>query len=287
MTSLSVLLFGSIASKYQDSFTFLRPILVKADMKMPLNVYVSFIFFSAFMIFIVSLSVTIFLSLFVFTSIFAKILAPVLAPIVVPAFCFLVFMLYPFSRASTRKKNIETNLPFVLTHMGSIAESGIPPYYIFRLIGNFDEYGDIAKEFRKIQRNMEVYGIDPLTAIRAVSERSPSEMFKQVLMGFVTTTESGGNIKTFLKSAGDQALFEWRTRREKFLRQLEAYSEMYTGLMVAAPLFLISLFIVMGMISPTLGGFSILDLTKFSVYLLVPIMNIAFLLFLRGVEVEI
>ena len=137
------------------------------------------------------------------------------------------------------------------------------------------------------KRNMEVYGIDPLTAIRAVSERSPSEMFKQVLMGFVTTTESGGNIKTFLKSAGDQALFEWRTRREKFLRQLEAYSEMYTGLMVAAPLFLISLFIVMGMISPTLGGFSILDLTKFSVYLLVPIMNIAFLLFLRGVEVEI
>jgi flagellar protein FlaJ len=188
---------------------------------------------------------------------------------------------------SSRKSNIESNLPFVLTHMGAVAESGVPPYVIFRLISQFEEYGEISKEMGKIVRNIETFGIDPLTAVKEVAEKTPSDAFRQMLLGFVTTTESGGNIKVFLKSAGDQALFEWRVKRERFLQQLSAYAEFYTGVLIAAPLFIIALFSVMSMIQPTIGAFGILDLMKISIYLIVPIINGAFLMFLRGVEVEI
>jgi flagellar protein FlaJ len=135
-------------------------------------------------------------------------------------------------------------------------------------------------------RNIETFGIDPLTAVKEVADKTPSDEFREMLLGFVTTTESGGNIKVFLKSAGEQALFNWRMKRERFLQQLSTYAEFYTGIMIAAPLFIIALFSVMSMIQPTIGSFEILNLMRISIYLIVPTLNSVFLVFLRGIEVE-
>jgi len=290
-TKLAIKIFGSLSAKYEKSFIFIKNNLAKADIKKTLVAYVSIAFLTSVLVFVFSLIISIFLMI-ITQNIFFKLLLLTI-PVLSFAFCFLIFMYYPSFKANSRRKNIETNLPFVLTHMGSIAESGIPPHIIFRLIGSFNEYGEIAKEFRKISRNIDTFGVDPLTAIRSVAMKSPSEIFKQMLLGFVTTTESGGNIKVYLKSAGERALFEWRMRREKFLNQLSTYAEIYTGLMIAAPLFIISLLVVMGMISQagmasaTIAGFDMVKLTALSIYVVVPLMNIGFLLFLRGVEVEI
>jgi archaellum biogenesis protein FlaJ (TadC family) len=120
-----------------------------------------------------------------------------------------------------------------------------------------------------------------------VADKSPSESFKQTLMGFVSTTESGGDIKVFLKNAGQQALFDWRIKREKYLQQLSTYAEFYTGLLIAAPLFIIALFAVLNLVQGSFAGYNVLDLMKLTIYLIVPLMNGMFLLFLRGMEVEI
>ena len=184
-----------------------------------------------------------------------------------------------------RRKSIEVNLPFVLTHMGSVAQSGVPPYVIFKLISQFEEYGEAAKEFGKIVRNIEVFGMDPITAVKEVARRTPSESLKQILLGFASTTEAGGNVRLFLKNAGQQALFEWRIKREKFMQQLSAYAEFYTGILIAAPLFMIALFGVMNIIQPQIGGYDILFLSRL-LYIIIPAINIGFLMFIKGTEVE-
>jgi flagellar protein FlaJ len=211
----------------------------------------------------------------------------IFVPVLIAIIAFFMFAFYPTQKASSRQKNIEANLPFVLTHMGAIAESGIPPYLIFRLVSQFKDYGEIAKEMGKIVRNIDSFGIDPLTAVKDVAEKSPSNDLKEILLGFVTTTEAGGSIKVFLKSAGNQALFDWRIKRQKFTEQLSAYAEFYAGILISAPLFIITLFSVMNQIEPNIYGYNILDLMKMSIYLIIPIVNVAFLIFLRGVEVEI
>jgi len=209
-----------------------------------------------------------------------------LCPLVLSAVSFAAFVYYPINVAGSRRKSIDTNLPFVLTHMGTISESGVPPYIIFKLLADFEEYGEVSVEMKKLVRNIDTFGVDPLTAIREIAERTPSKEFRQVLFGIVSATESGGDVKTYLKASGEQALFNWRIKRENFLQQLSAYAEFYTGILIAAPLFIVALFSVMGMISPTLGGYDILSLTKMSIYILIPVINIAFLGFLRGMEVE-
>jgi archaellum biogenesis protein FlaJ (TadC family) len=279
--------FSWVVDKYPEFFATVRENLPKADMKIAHRTYVSLVVLLSVTMFILGLVVS-FIALTMFeTPLLMRIIYSFFASVLFAFTSFIVFIFYPMQRANVRKKDIEVNLPFVLTHMGAVAESGVPPYVIFKLISEFKEYGEISKETAKIVKNIDSFGMNPLTSIKEVAEHTPSDSFKQVLLGFVTTTEAGGNIKTFLKTIGDQALFEWRMKREKFLQQLSTLAEFYTGILIAAPLFIISLFAVMNMIQPTIAGLGILDLMKMSIYIAIPFINIAFLLFLSGVEVQI
>lgn len=287
LRSIATSVFGGLVDKYEYRFLVLKNNLPKADIKIPFRSYMSMVFFLTTLIFVSTFIILASALEFVATTLMMKVVYMIFVPIVNAIVCFAILIFYPIQKRTNRKKNIESNLPFVLTHMGAVAQSGVPPYVIFRLIAEFEEYGEVAKEMKKVVRNIDAFGIDPLTAVKEVAERTPSDELKQALLGFVTTTESGGDVKIFLKNAGQQALFEWRMRRERFLQQLSAYAEFYTGILIAAPLFIIALFAVMSMIQPTVAGYDILFLTKISIYLVVPLLNGVFLLFLRGMEVEI
>ncbi len=284
---LATLLFGKIVDRYASIFSTVKKNIPKADIKVPFRTYVSTAIFISIIVY--------FISLFFFLTIlhifnYSLILMMAFSfsvSAIVAVFNFIALIYYPANKVAVRRKNIEKNLPFALMHIRSVAESGINPYAIFKLVSKFEEYGDVAKEMEKIAKGMENLGIDPLTAIRQVANRSPSDELRQFLLGFVTTVESGGDIKTFLKNTAQEALFKWRTHRERFMQQLSVFAEFYVGIVIAAPLFIISLFAVMSIIQPTIAGYSMLALTKLGVYGAIPILNIAFLLFLRGMEVEI
>ena len=286
LKSLAPRIFGKIVDRYGNMFSVVKDALPKAGIKMTFNSYMSICFFTAMIAFVTTIVPLVLALQIVGISLIQKIIYCIFVPIIVAIIVFSVTVMYPVQAVAKRRKNIDANLPFALTHMGSIAESGIPPYVIFKLLSEFEEYGEISKEMKKIVRNIDVFGMDVTTAVKEVAKRTPSDQFKQALLGFVTTTESGGDIKLYLKNTGEQALFNWKMKREKFLQQLSAYAEFYTGIVIAAPLFIVSLFAVMGMIQPTIMGFGILELTKISIYFVIPAINIGFLLFLRGMEVE-
>jgi flagellar protein FlaJ len=279
-------IFGSFVEKNEKFFSSLKDSIQKADIKMPFISYASLtIFFSLLTfiyVFVISfITFNIFgrgATVSLFYSLFAALLSSVLT--------FFVAYFYPMQKVSSRKRSIEVNLPFVVIHMGALVEAGLPPYQMFKLISSFEEYGEIAKEFRKIVRNVEQFGLDPLTAIKEVASRCPSDELQQLLMGFVTTTESGGNIKLYLKTVGEQTLFDYRKKRERYIRTLDMLSEIYTGIVISAPLFMVAMLAIMNMIQPTIGGWTIKDLAWLGTYILVPALNIGFILFLFAMEVE-
>ncbi len=284
--AVATVLFGGLVDKLGKRFNFLRASLPKAGIRVPFRTYLSTVFLNTIVIYVFALGVSVIVASFLEIKTLPKILLIVYAPFLVASMTFGILVIYPYQKVMSRRKNIDINLPFALTHMAAVAESGIPPYMIFKLLSNFDEYGEIAREMKLLVRNIDTFGIDPLTAVKETAERTASNELRQVLLGIVSTTESGGDVKTYIKNAGEQALFEWKLKREKFMQQLSAYAEFYTGILIAAPLFIISLFAVMNMIQPNIGGFDILTLTKLSIYILVPFLNVGFLLFLRGTEVE-
>jgi len=284
---IALKLFGWFPDSYPDLFKQLNAALPKSGIQMPKRNYDSLIVFlstlSAFLGLLIVVFINIYLKLNIFSFLAFLIFAPVLSFIIV----FLIGYFYPIQKMISRRTSIETNLPFVLVHMGSIASSGIPPSAVFKLLSKFKEYDVLAEEMNKIVVNMEVFGLDPVSAMREVAKRTPSEKFKQILLGFVSTIESGGSLKVYLKNMSEQTLFYWRMKRQKYLEQLSTYAEFYTGILIAAPLFIISLFSIMNMIEPNIAGFGILSLMKLSIYILIPLLNIAFIVFLSTTQVEI
>ncbi|MBI5872117.1 type II secretion system F family protein [archaeon] len=285
-TSLATLFLGNIVDRYFSGFGFVKENLIQTNIKIPFRTYLSTALLTTIAGYFVALASILIVINVVEMMPLQKIVLPVVGPFAFSTLVFALFLVIPMQKAGGRRKSIEANLPFVLTHMGAIAESGVPPYVIFKLIAEFEEYGEISSEMKKLTRNIDQFGIDPLTAVKELAKRTPSANFKEVLLGVVSTTESGGDVKTYLKSAGQQALFNWRIKREKFMQQLSAYAEFYTGILIAAPLFIIALFSVMSMIQPQIGGYNILDLTKLSIYIIVPTVNVGFIMFLKGIEVE-
>jgi flagellar protein FlaJ len=279
--------FDWLSEKYPDILKPVKFTLPKSGMMISSKNYVSTICLTILIGYFLSLIIVSVLILTVLKlNIFLTILSLIFVPVIIGVLILVAGFFYPYERVLSRRRSIETNLPFAISHMGAIAASGVSPQAIFKLLAEFKEYDVLADEMQKIVRNIEVFGLDPMTALREVSKRSPSEKFRQLLQGLLTTIESGGDLRTYLKNAGEQALFRWRIKREKYLEQLSTYAEFYTGLLIAAPLFLISLFSVMNMIQPQLGGFDIAQLMTMSVYLIIPAMNTGFLIFLHMTQVE-
>jgi flagellar protein FlaJ len=279
-------IFGWIYDKFPEFFSITKEFLPKANIRMPTRTYVSLGFLYASIAYVLSFfMISMVLNLFDFF-LFLKIAFLIFLPFFISIIVFLIYIFAPYFKAQARKRDIETNLPFGIAHMGAVVGSGVPPQMVFKILGEYKEYGEFAVEMRRISKNMELFGMDPVSAVRQVALTTPSESLRELLSGFISTTESGGNIKFYLRNAGKQALFEWRAKRQRFVQQLSTYAEFYTGILIAAPLFLISLFSVMNMISPRFGGFAILDLMRVSIYALIPIMNGGFLAFLHYTQVE-
>ena len=280
--------FSFVYEKHPEIFKPLELTLVKSGIAISVKNYACVVVLSTLLAYIASLIVlTSLIGFSIITmNIFLLILSIIFIPVLVAVIIFIFGIFYPAQKVAHRKKDIETNLPFAVAHMGSVAASGIPPSAVFKMLAEFKEYGTLADELKKVVRNMDTFGMDPMTAMREVAKRTPSEKFRQLLLGFVSTIEGGGDLKLYLKNAGEQALFTWRIKRQKYIQQLSAYAEFYTGILIAAPLFIIALFSVMNMIQPELGGYGILDLMKMSIYLLVPVVNVGFVIFLEITQVE-
>ncbi len=286
--SFATLIFDKLIYKYSSNFNFIKKDLLMSNMKINFKSYINCVFLLSLISFIISIIIT---SIIFFIS-NINILIPlpimiILISILISSSTFISLIYYPTQKVNKIRKNIELNLPFALNYMNAISESGIPPHLIFKLIGKFDDFGEISKKMREIIRNIEFFGLDELTAVREVLKKIPSKDFKQILIGFITTIESGGNLNLFFKKSAEKSLFDWKIKREKFLQQLSTYTELYIGIFIAAPLFLISLLAIMSFIQPNIAGFDIITITKISIYGIIPLINLIFLFFIREVNLDI
>lgn len=236
----------------------------------------------------ICLSFLIFLVLFFYYNdpLLYVILKSIFFSIVIGGITLLVFYMYPDSEIKKKKQNIETNLPFVIDHMSAISTSGIAPIMIFQLIANTEQYGEISVQIKKIIKYVEIFGHDLITAIKAVGATIPSENFKEFLEGFVTTVETGGELDTYLSQKADESMVQYRLNREKYIQTISTYSDVYTGLLIAAPLFFVASLTLMSLLGGDIMGIPIETLMLVGIYVLVPAMNFAFLGFLKMSQLE-
>jgi flagellar protein FlaJ len=289
-------IFAKYSFKLADSkFHKLNDSLRKANMPMLLSTYLSIMFFSTFLAFLFALILAIVLSLFdvrmvvgipypIFSflgleGLSLRLLKNIAVSLFFPALTFMLFYLYPITQAASIKKRIESELPFVVIHMASIAGSGVEPSRIFETIALSSEYPVISKEFKKIMNQVNLYGYDLVNSLRNVSKSTSSEKLAELLNSISTNISGGGSLRDYLDKKAEETLLEYKLERKKYINVAETSMDIYIGILIAAPLILMVLLILMNV---TGMGFGItIETMTYFIVGAIALMNIFFLLFLQ------
>ncbi|NOR84773.1 hypothetical protein GQ473_01520 [archaeon] len=274
-------LFSNITQVYPEYFNPLKKALEISDIKLMPQTYIGIMTASSFIVsmsaFLIILLQAIWFKLSIELAIFGLLIVPAASFFLI----FLIFYIYPFQSINQKRKSIDTNLPFAINHMSAIASSGVPPEKAFEMLVEFGDYGGITEESKMIVRRIKVMGEDITSAIHYVAKKTPSESFKELLYGILSIIESGGNLKDYLSEMSEIALFNYKLSRKRYVETLSTYADIYTVILIAVPMFLVSILAVMNIIPDSnVGGMSIIDFMKLGVYGMMPIMNLGFLAFL-------
>ncbi len=280
--------FGDLRKFSPEYFDPLKKALEMSDMKIIPESYLGIIFAISFTAALMA-SVIVAIESAVFgLSFLWALFGMFIIPVLIFLISFTIGYTYPFQRVNAKRQSINTNLPFAINHMAAIAASGVPPEKAFEMMAEFKEYGAISTESKNLVRQINVFGKDILNAIRYTAARTPSKELKEFFYGILSIIETGGNLKDYLNEMSQIALFNYQLARKKYIETLSTYADIYTAILIAAPLFLVSILAVMNIVpNSDVGGLSIEKFMSIGVYMLIPGLNIGFLLFITYTQPEI
>ena len=195
---------------------------------------------------------------------------------------YVLLLKVPGIEKNNRSIKINLTLHNAVAYMYAMRRGGAQMMTIFRSLSDrANIYGEVALEFRQIVRDADFFGYDVVTAIRHLSETTPSEKLKTFLEDLLSVIESGGNMGEFLSMRVRLYQEEARFEQRQFLNVLSIVAESYVTLFVAGPLFLIIIMVVMGM----MGGQAVLQLSLVT-YAIMPIGSLVFILLIDLISIK-
>jgi archaeal flagellar protein FlaJ len=207
VAALSYRLFGGVSPFFlQKVFPSLKGALERGGVKIYPETYISM------MLFITLLTLPV-AALGVLGALALNFL-PLLVLAAVPAFVVVGFIVVPMNNASDRSIGLERELPFAAAYISVMSSGGIAPYDSFKRLTQVNLMPAMSKESRDIVRDVEIFGVDPLTALEVAAKKTPLDLFKDFLGGYASTVIIGGDIGHFLERKAED-IFKARAVRVK------------------------------------------------------------------------
>jgi len=209
-----------------------------ANIRLYYEVYACFVGF----LFLVSLalSVTVIVSTILFvTYVNELIIATVVFFVLLPALMLVFFgQLFPKAMAASRGASMDQEVPYAVAYLTIMATGGLSPHRAFeRLAGAKDVFRRISYYASRFIVVVKALGKDPITAFDDLARRSPSDMFRDLLLGYAATIRVGGDLYDYLKRKV-QGLFmdlvsKMRIAGDRMATILEAYLAIIIFVMLA------------------------------------------------------
>lgn len=206
LEGLSFRVFGRIAPVFLNRVYQFKAPLEKGRVKIYPETYVSLMLFTALLTLPLSIAGAVIALIFGFL--------PILLLVPVPFFVMLGFIVIPLSKASDRASTLEREMPFAAAYISVMASGGIAPYTSFKRLSTVELMPSMRCEAREIMKDVEIFGIDPLTALEEAAKKTPLDIFKDFLGGYASTVIIGGDIGHFLERKAED-IFKSRALRVK------------------------------------------------------------------------
>ena len=185
----------------------------------------------------------------------------------------------PYSKSSSRKREINMLLPDAVAFMYALSIGGMNQLEILEAMARADDtYGEVSMEFRSIVQETEYFDTDYKTAVRNRALETPSDDLAQFLTDMLSIINSGGDMTGFLSDKKDKHMRTAKQQQELTLETLELFGEMYMTLSLF-PLLLIIILVIMSMM-----GNAQQILIFGTVYALIPLTGVGFLVLVSTVK---
>ena len=273
---------GNLLNKYVEpqlsKYRGVRTDLKMANMPIMLREYTSIVYFTTILTAAASFPAAILISYILFRNLASSLIYGSIFGAVAIFAAYIITLEYPAMRASERKRNIDSNLPFATLDMNTIAGTGAPPSLIFKLLSEFKEYGEVSIEAGEIAEDIEVMGSDIQVALQRAAERTPSTDFKDLLWSMTTTIVRGGDMRSLLREKSNLLMDAYRRKMEQYTDDLSMYVEIYITLIIVGSIFSIVMLTIMGAIS---GFGNLKAIQQILVFVFLPIASIMFIALLK------
>jgi flagellar protein FlaJ len=206
-----------------------------------------------------------------------------LMPLAMFGLIYAVFLQIPASKAKARGKKIDLNLSYALNFISAMAAAGVTPTEIFKSLSKQHIYGEVQDEASWIYRDITFLGKDIISAIRDNIKRTPSQKFKEFQQGLIVTITSGGSLKTYFVAKAHQFTVENRQKQKQTIESLGIMAESYVTAAVAG---ILLLFIVIPLMMIISGDTNSMGFLYVIVFLIVPMIHIAFAYVVSSMSAE-
>jgi len=243
----------------------------QAMIPVPFDIYVTSMVFTSIIVgMVTAVGVLIFTMIFNIQPVAVAILLPFIAGIAFGQITFFCMLMLPGIKVKSRSAKLNEELPHFLGYMATLATNGLKLESIFKAISQENTNEEIVKDCQFLTRNIDILGMDLLTAISDLIKRVPKGAYSEILEGEIITVQSGGDLKEFFIATAHVQLEEKKMSLRKSTESLGVMAEMYTILLIVFPLMAIIMLAIMAIMSPDLGGFDLITLMNMLTYIMVP-----------------
>ncbi|MCD6592435.1 MAG: type II secretion system F family protein [Thaumarchaeota archaeon] len=161
-----------------------------------------------------------------------------------PLIVLFIGVVYPYSQASSISSVFESEVPYAATYLAVMATGGVPPYTSLKRLARSELMPNLAKIARVADIKVEAAGEDPITAIEEMAKNIPSKEYRDLLLGYVSTLRSGGDVVHFLIRK-TETIFQSRTANMRIVgERLGMLMEAYAAAVMMLSLVLYIIYIV-------------------------------------------
>ena len=280
--SITYRVIGEKTNRVLPVFRDLDSNLQKSGLKINFKAYVSLtVFVTVLASFITLIIIPCMLAFVLNIPSFSAVLFGVAGSLFAGAFSIIGFYVYPIYRADKFRRELEDELSFTTGYMAILASANVSPEKIFYSLSNLSVPLTVSSEARNVVRDVNLFGLDIISALEKTSKRTPSVQFREMLEGFISTIHSGGDMSAYLREKSRRYMKLKRISLKKFSDTLSILSEFYVALLVTGPLLFVIMLTVMAMLGgSSLGMLGPDILLSMITYLGIPLGSVVFLIIL-------
>jgi flagellar protein FlaJ len=162
-----------------------------------------------------------------------------------------------------------------------MASGGIPPYMSFKRLTDVTLLPATRKEAKRLIRDVEIFGVDPLSALEKAAKYNPLDIFRDFISGYASTVIIGGDVIHFLETKAQEIFKSGSMKVKAAAERMGMLLESFIIVMVLMSLCFYILFSVESIYSTGMDmGSSVIMYT----YVFTPLLSIVFLYLAHGMQ---